>query len=295
MPCSSAAAITSASRTDPPGWTTAVAPAAATASSPSRNGKKASDAATVPASGRAPASICQPLAFMVATRTASTRLICPAPTARVRSRSVNSTVFDFTWAQTRQAKRNASHSATVGGRWLTTRTASLGQGRRASSTASRCCTSRPPSTERTSRPSTGDTDPANIEVAVTTTRRLGLVASTARASASTAGATTASMKVETSAAAVAASTARFKPTMPPKADNASASRARSNASTALAPVATPHGLVCLITTAAGSSNSSAIRAAASRSSRFVYDSSLPWMTSGRPRPWPAPTAYQLAA
>ena len=38
-PCSSAAAITSASRTDPPGCTTAVAPAAATASSPSRNGK----------------------------------------------------------------------------------------------------------------------------------------------------------------------------------------------------------------------------------------------------------------
>ncbi len=46
MPCSSAAAMTSASRTDPPGWTTAVAPAAATASSPSRNGKNASEAAT---------------------------------------------------------------------------------------------------------------------------------------------------------------------------------------------------------------------------------------------------------
>ena len=51
-PCSSAAAITSASRTEPPGWTTAVAPAAATASRPSRNGKNASDAATEPASGR---------------------------------------------------------------------------------------------------------------------------------------------------------------------------------------------------------------------------------------------------
>jgi ABC-2 type transport system ATP-binding protein len=47
-PCSSAAAMTSASRTDPPGWTTAVAPAFASASSPSRNGKKASDAATDP-------------------------------------------------------------------------------------------------------------------------------------------------------------------------------------------------------------------------------------------------------
>ena len=48
-PCSSAASITSASRTDPPGCTTAVAPAAATASRPSRNGKNASEAATVPA------------------------------------------------------------------------------------------------------------------------------------------------------------------------------------------------------------------------------------------------------
>jgi hypothetical protein len=37
---------------DPPGWTTAVAPAFATASKPSRNGKNASDAATEPASDR---------------------------------------------------------------------------------------------------------------------------------------------------------------------------------------------------------------------------------------------------
>ena len=35
------------------------------------------------------------------------------------------------------------------------------------------------------------------------------------------------------------------------------------------PVATPHGFVCLITAAAGSVNSSAMRSAASRSSRFV--------------------------
>ena len=47
-PRSSAAAITSASLTDPPGCTTAVAPASATASRPSRNGKNASDATTLP-------------------------------------------------------------------------------------------------------------------------------------------------------------------------------------------------------------------------------------------------------
>ena len=45
----SAAAITSASRTLPPGWMTARTPAAASTSRPSRNGKNASDAATVSA------------------------------------------------------------------------------------------------------------------------------------------------------------------------------------------------------------------------------------------------------
>ncbi len=48
MPCSSAAATSSSSLRDPPGSTTAVTPAAASTSRPSRNGKKASDAATAP-------------------------------------------------------------------------------------------------------------------------------------------------------------------------------------------------------------------------------------------------------
>ena len=46
------------------------------------------------------------------------------------------------------------------------------------------------------------------------------------------------------------------------------------------PVAAPHGLVCLITAAAGSLNSRTMRAAASRSSRLVYESSLPCSTVG---------------
>ena len=83
------------------------------------------------------------------------------------------------------------------------------------------------------------------------------------------------MNVDVSAVAVSRSIGRLSPTMPPNADNGSASRARTYASAADAPVATPQGFVCLITTAAGSANSSAIRAAASRSSRFVNDSSLP--------------------
>ena len=47
-PASSAAAITSSSRIDPPGWITAVAPASTAASRPSANGKKASDATAEP-------------------------------------------------------------------------------------------------------------------------------------------------------------------------------------------------------------------------------------------------------
>ena len=51
---SSAAAMTSSSRMEPPGWITAVAPASAAASRPSANGKKASEATTEPlASGSA--------------------------------------------------------------------------------------------------------------------------------------------------------------------------------------------------------------------------------------------------
>ena len=46
--CSSAALITSASRIEPPGWITAVAPASIATSKPSGNGKNASEATTEP-------------------------------------------------------------------------------------------------------------------------------------------------------------------------------------------------------------------------------------------------------
>ena len=47
-PAASAAAITSSSRIEPPGWITAVAPASTAASSPSAKGKNASDATAEP-------------------------------------------------------------------------------------------------------------------------------------------------------------------------------------------------------------------------------------------------------
>jgi hypothetical protein len=48
IPAASATAITSASRIEPPGWMTAVAPASIAASRPSAKGKKASEATTEP-------------------------------------------------------------------------------------------------------------------------------------------------------------------------------------------------------------------------------------------------------
>ena len=77
MPRSSAAAITSSSRIEPPGWIIAVAPASAAAISPSANGRNASDAATEPtvAGSASPASRATSPALRAAMRVESTRLI----------------------------------------------------------------------------------------------------------------------------------------------------------------------------------------------------------------------------
>ena len=48
IPAALAASMTSWSRTEPPGWTTAVTPALVSDSRPSAKGKKASDAAAAP-------------------------------------------------------------------------------------------------------------------------------------------------------------------------------------------------------------------------------------------------------
>ncbi len=68
IPRSFAAAMTSSSRTEPPGWMAQVAPASAAARSPSGKGKKASLPTALPFRER-PASA----AFQTATREASTR------------------------------------------------------------------------------------------------------------------------------------------------------------------------------------------------------------------------------
>src|ERR1051325_5223322 len=135
-PRSSAAAMTSASRMLPPGWMTAAAPASASASSPSRNGKNASEATTEPLS-ETPASA----AFVAAMRTLSTRLICPAPTPSVVRSRQKTMAFDFTYLATHQAKTRSARCASLGAARVTS-LKSLGS----STCESLVCTSRPPPT-----------------------------------------------------------------------------------------------------------------------------------------------------
>src|SRR6185295_11515013 len=107
-PRASAAAITSSSRRLPPGWITAAAPASAMRSSPSRNGKNASDATTEPASDRFAF-----FALIAAMRAESTRLIWPAPMPSVCPRLQNTMALDLTYLTTRQANNRSSRCCAV--------------------------------------------------------------------------------------------------------------------------------------------------------------------------------------
>ncbi len=73
--------MTSSSRTEPPGWMTAVAPASAAVTRPSAKGKKASEATTEPTArlSPSPAARAASAAYHAAMWAESTRLICPAP------------------------------------------------------------------------------------------------------------------------------------------------------------------------------------------------------------------------
>ena len=109
IPSRSAAAITSSSRVEPPGWATAVAPACAAASIPSGNGKNASLANTESVRSR-------PTRFAFATdcRIASTREVAPPPSASVRSVLPKTTALLLTCFATLQLKASARSSSSVG-------------------------------------------------------------------------------------------------------------------------------------------------------------------------------------
>ena len=74
MPWALAASTTSSSRIEPPGWIAARAPCSAAATSPSANGKNASEATTQPSNANPDF-----FPYMTATSDESMRLIWPAP------------------------------------------------------------------------------------------------------------------------------------------------------------------------------------------------------------------------
>src|SRR5262250_388314 len=104
-------AQSSASRTEPPGWIKALAPALAASSTPSGNGKNASEATTLPSS--------EDCAFITAILTESTRLICPAPTPSVAPSFAKTIALDLTCLQTFQANFIVDISSAVGWRLVT--------------------------------------------------------------------------------------------------------------------------------------------------------------------------------
>src|SRR5437870_3591261 len=131
----SAAAITSSSRTEPPGWAMAVAPERAASSTPSGKGKNASDPSAAPFAF-APA-------LSAAIRTESTRLVWPMPMPTVTSRRASTMALDFTCFTTLQANDSASSSSAVGARFVTTF-----QPRGSASARSRVCKRSPPGARR---------------------------------------------------------------------------------------------------------------------------------------------------
>ena len=111
-PAASAAATTSASRTEPPGWTTAVTPAAASTSRPSGNGKKASLAA---GAARGPAPPWRPRSPRPRPATAGRpRRRPPAPPV------ARAMALEDVRPQTRQASARSRHCWRVGARVVTT-------------------------------------------------------------------------------------------------------------------------------------------------------------------------------
>ena len=208
MPCSSAAAMTSSSRTEPPGWMTAATPADAQASRPSRNGKKASLAAAPPLArpaafsrrdarrrraGSAARRRCRPPGRRPPARWCSTsRGRRPARPARGRATARR-------WASTLVTTRHDSRRARRSGR-----PAAPGGRRRSSARrAGRGRAGRP-------RAPAGSSSPV----------------STSSAPGSYAGATTTSVNTGAIASASSAGTGRLTATMPPNADTGSHSWAR---------------------------------------------------------------------
>ena len=187
---------------------TAVAPASAITSRPSRNGKNASLAATEPVND-SPAC----WALIAAILVESMRLICPAPTPSVMPYRQNTIALDFTYLATRKAKMRSFISSSVGLRLVTTRNSDK-------SKSSAVCTSRPPPTRFISNLFSSRAS------GICSTRTFCLALKTCRAAALNDGANTTSTNCFDTSSAVAPSTSRLNAMIPPNADVGSVSSAR---------------------------------------------------------------------
>src|SRR6266436_5933425 len=198
MPAASAAAITSSSRSDPPGWMIAVAPAPIAASTPSAKGKNASEATTEPKLGDrgSPAAFPASAALAAAILTLSTRLIWPAPMPTVARPRAKTIALDLTCFATLSANSRSAISVSLGLRRVTVRSSSGPMESR-----SRSCTSMPLDSERKLRPGAA----VSGIPSVTSSRSDVLRARTVIASSSTCGAMTTSISNRPIASAVAGS------------------------------------------------------------------------------------------
>ena len=216
IPAASAAAMTSASRIEPPGWMTAVAPASIAATSPSAKGKKASEATTEPLRARRrPAGSARRVLGLARGDRARNRRATSAP--RRRRRSAPSLRVDdrvrFDVLADPPGEGEIGH---------------LGRGRRAlgddlRASRDRARRRRGPAPAGRRRPSARSAVGArgSGSAPATSRRRFFLVATIASASSSTSGAMITSVKISTILRAAAASSVRLSATTPPKAETGS--------------------------------------------------------------------------
>ena len=198
--------------------------------------------------------------------------------------------FDLTAPTAAQANRRSRHSASVGRRCVTT---FHPESSTACASRVRSCTRKPPRIRLKSQPPS----PPVAAGGSRTTRRFFFSRNTASASVWTSGATTTSTNRSRIASAAARSTATLNAMTEPNADVRSVASARSYASRGERPSAMPHGVVCLMMAHAARSDllhGATARMAASKSSRLLNDSSLPW-SCARSRIPGSSVAYSAAA
>ena len=207
MPCSSHASMLSSSRMEPPGWMMAVTPKLASASTLSRNGKNASDAATR-FFGSRPMRSHASSARSPAKRPESTRFGWPGPMPMPAWFLEMRMALDFTPLHTFHANSSSSISSSVGLRLVGTVNSSG-----VSVTASAVWAKMPPSTERYSTRTGASTPP------VRRTRRFFFTCKSSSAAGSKLGAimTSTNCLFAFICSIISSETSTFAAIMPPKA------------------------------------------------------------------------------